>query len=61
MVLVVIYSCFIYPIDLQEFEFDLIAKQTNLEVDYFALPRDISFKIKFWFFNFDLAYNQIEF
>lgn len=55
----VIYSCFLYPIEFQERTLHEIDELTNLEVSSFNLPRDIEYHLHLWLFKIDLKYNHL--
>ena len=54
------YSCLLYPIGLQEVEFEEIEKVTQIQINHMVLNRDYNFAADLDFFKIDISYNSFE-
>ena len=54
------YSCLLYPIGLQEVEFEEIEKVTQIQINHMVLNRDYNFAADLDFFKIDISYNSLE-
>ena len=56
------YSCLIYPIELQQTQLQLIEKEKpDLEVKHLGLERVFNFYADLDFFKINISYNPLEF
>ena len=59
---VIMYSCLIYPIELQQTQLQLIEKEKpDLEVKHLGLERVFNFYADLDFFKINISYNPLEF